>query len=46
MYLEALKQEEKFGLCCWRLNDKEKGTTNAFQQLETNKQVVSSVFKA
>ena len=27
---EVLKQEERFGLHFWSLNDKEKGMTNAF----------------
>ena len=27
MYLEVYKQEERFGLCYWSLNDREKGTT-------------------
>ena len=30
MYLEVLKQEEKFGLCFWSLQDRKKGTTKAF----------------
>ena len=30
MYLGVLKQEEKFGLCIWRLNGGEKSKTNAF----------------
>ena len=30
MYLEVLKQEERFGVYFWRLNDREKGTANAF----------------
>ena len=30
MYLEVLKQEEKFGSSFWRLNDREKGMTDAF----------------
>ena len=30
MYLKVLKQEKRFGLCFWRLKDREKGTTNAF----------------
>ena len=30
MYLEVLNQEERFGLCFCRLNDRDKGTTNAF----------------
>ena len=31
MYLEVLKQEEKFGLRFWKLNQRQKGTTNAFR---------------
>ena len=30
MYLEVLKQEERFGLQFQRLNDKKKGMTQAF----------------
>ena len=30
MYLKVLKQEERFGVYFWRLNDREKGTANAF----------------
>ena len=30
MYLKVLKQEERFGLCFWTLNNRQKGTTNAF----------------
>ena len=30
MYLEVLKQEERFGLRVWRLSDREKGMTNVF----------------
>ena len=30
MYLEVFKQEERFGLRFWRLNDREKGMTNIF----------------
>ena len=30
MYLEILKQEERFDLRFWSLNNTEKGTTNAF----------------
>ena len=28
MCLEILKQEERFGLRFWKLNDRKKGTTN------------------
>ena len=31
MYLEVLKQEEKFGLRLLRLNDREKGMIKLFQ---------------
>ena len=31
MYLEVLKQEEKFGLRLSRLNDREKGMIKLFQ---------------
>ena len=30
MYLDLLKQEQRFRLPFWRLNDREKGMTNAF----------------
>ena len=30
MYLKFSMQQERFGLCFWNLNDREKGTTNAF----------------
>ena len=30
MYLEILKQEKRFGLCLWTLNEWRKGTTNDF----------------
>ena len=29
MYLEHLKQQERFGLCIWSLKDRENCTTNA-----------------
>ena len=31
MYLEVLKQEQRFGLRFWKLNDKEKGMTKIFR---------------
>ena len=34
MYLEVLKQEEKFGLCFWSLHDRKKGTTKAFNSFK------------
>ena len=30
MYSDVLKQEERFGLCLWSLNDKKKGTAKDF----------------
>ena len=30
MYLEVLKQEERYGWCFWRLNDRKKGTADAY----------------
>ena len=43
MYLDLLKQEQRFRLPFWRLNDREKGMTNAFciaaafsKKIETN----------
>ena len=30
MYLEVLKQQERFSLCFWTLNDRNKDTTKAF----------------
>ena len=35
-YLEVSKQQEKFGLYCWSLNDREKSTTSAFRSYKVS----------
>ena len=45
MYLEVLKQKERFHLRFSSLNHRETGMKNAFGSYKTNKRAVPGVFK-
>ena len=41
MYLDVLKEEERYGWCSWRLNDSMKGTRDAFRGYKEKSKVCS-----
>ena len=45
IYSDLLKQEEGFGLPVWRLNDREKGITNAFSGKKLTRKLYAVYFE-